>query len=111
VLAGEVSFVVSASTFDQDAQINFILDKPDIDGNVISIGKATLVANRTFSTSANIPSDFTSNVTVNYFATPNSSQKLGTSFTFQITQTIGEGMVQQTKVLQTFNVTLSQTTS
>jgi hypothetical protein len=107
-----VMIQLSVSQFDTDAEMYFILDKPDADGNIISIGKSQLVADNVYSTQATLPKNYASKISAYYFANASNNEKISAEFSIQILELreqVVPGVIRkQPKVLEEFSVFLSQ---
>lgn len=106
----DVSVALSASRFDPDAEMYFIFDTPDANGEVISIGKSAVVAGRIFATNVTLPANYVSKVTVFYNAKVPASGQLGADFALQVIQMPPQqgGGTQPSKMLEQFKVSLTQ---
>ncbi|MCP1463000.1 MULTISPECIES: hypothetical protein [unclassified Pseudomonas] len=105
----DVTVALSSSRFDPDAEMYFIFDTPDANGEIISIGKSPLVTGRVFATSATLPANYVSKVTAYYNAKVPVSGQLSADFALQVIQAPPQGGgVQPSKLLEQFKVSLTQ---
>ncbi|MBM7865667.1 hypothetical protein GTO89_02570 [Heliobacterium gestii] len=104
----KVTVQLSATQFDADAEMYFIFDTPDADGNVISIGKTKLVPNQVYGTEAMLPKNYASKVSAYYFADKTDGGQLKATFTLQILEQHKTGPIITGKLLEQFAVSLTQ---
>lgn len=107
----DVTVALSASKFDPDAEMYFIFDTPDANGEVISIGKSPLVKGQVLGTNATLPANYVSKVTAFYNAKVPAGGQLSADFALQVIQLgsqAGGGGTQPSKVLEQFKVSLTQ---
>ncbi|KPA88151.1 MULTISPECIES: hypothetical protein [Pseudomonas] len=110
----DVSVTLSASRFDPGAEMYFIFDKPDANGEVISIGKVPVVSGQVYSTNVTLPANYVSQVTVFYNAKVPAGGQLASDFQLQVIQLPpqqGGGTIQPSKLLEQFKVSLTQVLS
>jgi hypothetical protein len=100
---------ISATQFDEGAEMYFIFDKPDAEGNVISIGRSKLGPNRVYGTEAVLPKNYASQVSVYYFTNSTDSGQLGANFNLQIVENAESGsVINPTTLLEGFSVSITQ---
>ncbi|MEE1888646.1 hypothetical protein [Pseudomonas carassii] len=104
----DVTVNLSASRFDPDAEMYFVFETPDANGDIISIGKSPLANGKFYGTPATLPANYVSQVTAYYVAPVPPSGQLSADFTLQIIQDPPGGLGGQAKLLEKFNVSLTQ---
>lgn len=105
--AVDVTVALSASKFDPGAQMYFIFDSPDANGQTVSIGSSPLVSGQILGTTVTLPANYVSKVTAFYTATVPSSGQLSADFALQIFQPAAQQGA-PAKVLEQFKVSLTQ---